>query len=219
VSRPILVTLALLAGCGPQTGTRLAPLGSRSALVGRELQVLLHADTSDPNVQFSYDSDIADLATRRLKPEIASYAGGDALFRWTPLADDVGVHVIRFAAQLEGTFATATLEVTVQAGQEPIAFRQPVGDGTTLDLARAPCVDVPILVEDSTVTEVTLGQGEPWSAGGYVEQSGPLTGKLRFCPTAAQAKQSSIFPFALVASDKRGQRAEKRYVIVLGGVP
>jgi hypothetical protein len=205
----------LVVGCGPQTGTRLSPLLPRTAVIGRELEVLVHVESEDPRVSLSYESDISDLRTRRLKPTLTAYAGGDALFRWTPLADDRGDHVIRFTAALDGTLANTLMPVTVVAGQDPITFRQPVGDGTTLDLAVATCVDVPILVEDSTVTEVSLEEGVPWTEGGVISQDGPVAGKLSFCPTTAQAAASSIFTFTLVAADKRGQRAEKRYLVVL----
>jgi hypothetical protein len=215
--RAVLMLSLLAVGCGPQTGTRLSPLLPRTAVIGRELEVLVHVESQDPRVALSYDSDIGDLKTRRLKPSLTPYAGGDALFRWTPLADDRGEHVIRFTAALDGTLANTLMPVTVVAGQEPITFRQPIGDGTTLDLARASCVDVPILIEDSTVTEVMLEAGDPFAEGGVISQDGPLSGKLSFCPSMAQASSGSIFAFTLVAADKRGQRAEKRYLVVLEG--
>ncbi len=215
----LMLCFLAVVGCGPQTGTRLSPLAPRTAVVGRELEVLVHAETSDPRLQLSYESDLTSLKTRRLKPSLTAYAGGDALFRWTPLADDVGEHVIRFTAALDGTLANTLMPVTVVTGQDPIAFRQPIGDGTTLDLSRATCVDVPILVEDSTVTEVMLEEGVPWTDGGVITQDGPLSGKLSFCPVAAQISASSIYAFTLVAADKRGERAEKRYLVVLGGHP
>jgi len=217
--RHLLFMVLLTVACGPQTGTRLEPIEARTAVVGRELAVLVQAETDDPRVQFTFDSDLVDLATRRLKPTFASYAGGAALFRWTPLADDAGLHVVRFSATLDGTVANTVMSVTVVAGQDPIAFRQPVGDGTTLDLSRDTCVDVALLVEDSTVTEVALGAGEPWSDGGLIMQDGPLSGTLSFCPSAAQSQDGSIFTFTIQASDKQGQRAEKRYLVVLAGKP
>lgn len=207
----------LLLGCGPQTGTRLSPLAPRVAVIGRELEVLVHAESDDPRLELSYESDLVDLKTRRRRPTLTDYAGGDAIFRWTPLADDQGEHVIRFTAALDGTLANTLMPVTVIAGEEPLVFRQPIGDGTTLDLARASCVDVPILIEDSTVTEVMLEAGDPFAEGGVISQDGPLSGKLSFCPSMAQASSGSIFAFTLVAADKRGQRAEKRYLVVLEG--
>lgn len=214
-AQPLLLVCALgsvLLGCGPETGARLDPLEARTALVGAELRVSLHVD-SDATLR--YDSDIEDLATRRRRPTLTAYAGGEAIFRWTPLADDVGDHRIRFSAQLGGTAASTTLELAVVGGNDPLTFRAPVGDGTTLDTARTPCVEVEVIVEDTASTKVTLERGAIWSANGELTQDGPLTGTLRFCPTKAQAQGTGIFPFSIVARDGQA-RAEKRYTIVLG---
>src|SRR3954447_9578005 len=112
MARPLLtsgvVRLALLltlcAACGPQTGTRLDALEPRMAVVGQELAVMLHAATTE-QLAFRYQSDIDDLSTRRLKPTLTPYAGGQAVFRWTPLAEDLGSHLIQFDADLGGAVA------------------------------------------------------------------------------------------------------------------
>src|SRR5690348_4121509 len=91
----------VLVGCGPQTGGRLDPLPARTAVVGTELAVELHGATD--SLSLDYDSDIADLKTRRLHPTLSAYADGQAIFRWTPLAADLGAHVIRFQATAGGT--------------------------------------------------------------------------------------------------------------------
>jgi hypothetical protein len=218
---PLLV-LTLWAGCGPESGARLEPLGVRTALVGVELVVTVHADAASGLV-LDWDADIADLKTRPLRPSLSAYAGGEAVFRWTPLAGDLGAHTIVFRARTGsgGVQTQAPLAVTVLAGADPLTFREPAGDGTTFDPAKADCAEVALLVDDPGAAEVTLAMGDPWTEGGALTQDGPLTGTLRFCPSAAQlqAAATSVFPFALVATDASGARAEKRYTIVLGALP
>src|SRR4051794_12310720 len=94
---PLLFCALIAVGCGPETGTRLDPLEPRTALVGTELQVSLHVDSE---ATLGYARDIVDLASRRPGPTLTAYAAGEAIFRWTPLADDVGEHHIRFTSQL-----------------------------------------------------------------------------------------------------------------------
>jgi hypothetical protein len=209
-----LAIVALLAfGCGPQTGAALSPLAPRTAIVGQELEIVVRSsvDTSD----FGYSSDLADLATRRLHPTLTPYANGEAIFRWTPLGGDVGEHHVDFSATAHGVLSTVRVQITVEGGADPVTFREPVGDGTSLDLARAPCVTVEILVDDTGAAAVTLSPGAPWADGATLKQGGPLDGTLRFCPTAEQAAQTSVFPLLLVADDQSGGHAEKRYTIVV----
>jgi hypothetical protein len=206
----------LLVGCGPLKGTRLQPLEPRTAEVGEELVVVLHADADANTAALSYSSDIEDLVTRKLHPTLTPYAGGEAIFRWMPLAADVGAHVVQFDADLGGAVASTRLNVTVVGGTGGPAFREPVGDGTTFDPTQTPCTEVDILVDDTVSTQVTIAQGDVWTDNGSINQDTPLGGRLRFCPSQDQQMQGTVFPFTLVATDESGARAEKRYTIVLG---
>ena len=207
----------LLGGCGPRTGTRLDPIAAQTAVVGVELEVMLRAATPAA-VDFRFATDV-DLEGRHVQPTLTPYANGEALFRWTPLASDVGDHHFTFSATVDGLPASQRVAVRVIAGADPITFREPVGEGTTLDLARAACVVVPLLVDDTSSTEVQLAAGNAWSDGATLERDGPLSGRLRFCPPTAQTAAHSIFPLSVVATDAGGARAEKRYTVVLGTLP
>ncbi|HEY7955494.1 MAG TPA: hypothetical protein VII38_09375 [Polyangia bacterium] len=212
----LVMALLVLCGCGPQTGTRLEPLASRTAVVGDELVVTLHAADPAAHLQLSYDSDLVDLKTRKLRPTLTAFAGGEAVFRWTPLADDVGAHTIQFNATIDGAASSVRMDVEVIGGDDALAFREPVGEGTTLDTTRTPCADVALLVDDPGSAAVELSQGAVWSEGGVLTQDDALSGQLKFCPTLAQAQAGTIYPFSIVATDEGGRRAEKRYTIVLG---
>ena len=213
-----LTTLLMILGCGPQTGTRLDPLAPRTAVVGLELVVTLHAESDGGQLAISYDSDLTDLKTRHLRPSISTYAGGQAVFRWTPLSADVGDHVVQFNADVDGVATSTRMAVTVVGGAEPLTFREPVGDGTTFDPAKTPCTDVSILIDDTGAAAATLEPGAVWNDNAELMQDTPLSGMLHFCPSADQQLAATLFPFTLVASDETGARAEKRYTIVLGAL-
>jgi hypothetical protein len=201
-------------GCGPRQGTRLDPIAPQTAVVGVELGVMLRAATAS-HVEFDFQSDL-EMDGRRVKPTLTTYAHGEAMFRWTPLASDVGDHKFRFSATVDGVPASELVYISVVSGADPISFRSPVGEGTTLDLTRTPCAVVPLLVDDTSATAVELTPGDGWVDGATLEVQGPLSGRLRFCPSKAQAMARTIFPFTIVATDDGGARAEKRYTIVLG---
>ncbi len=211
--RRVGILLFALVGCAPGDAARFEPIAPQTAVVGVELAVMLRADAS--HAGFAFDSDL-DLHGRALVPTLTPYANGEAIFRWTPLASDFGAHAFRFTATVDGAASSQTVAIDVVAGADPISFRSPVGDGTTLDLSRAPCVEVPLIVDDPSATTVTLGSDGALPAGATLSSDGALAGALRFCPPQSQAAAQTIFPFTLVATDAGGARAEKRYTIVLG---
>ena len=217
--RRLLVLALALVGCGPQTGARLEPLPPRTAVVGLELDVPLRATGATSDLQLDYASDLRDLKTRRLHPTLSAYAGGQAVFRWTPLATDVGDHTIEFAATADGVRTSAKLAVNVAAGEESLLFREPVGDGTTFDPSRTACAEIGVLVDDTASTQANIVPGTPWPDNASLTADSPLSAKLSFCPTAAQLKAASVFPLTLTATDDTGAKAEKRYTIVLGNLP
>jgi hypothetical protein len=216
VRRAALGLCLAIAGCGPSTGVALLPIAPRTAVVGVELAITVRA--TDGDAELSYSADLADLATRRLHPSLTPYAGGVSIFRWTPLGGDLGQHELRFTATLGGVSATARVPVTVVGGADPIVFREPVGEGTTLDLMRASCATVSILVDDPDAAQVTLAAGGAWPDNATLAQDGPLSGTLHFCPTSDQALAATIYPLAIDATDENQQSAEKRYTIVLGTI-
>lgn len=204
--------------CGPRTGTELEPIAPQTAVVGQELAIMLRVATT-AHVDYAFASPDLDLDKRLIKPTLTAYANGEAMFRWTPLASDLGDHQIRFTATVDGVPASELVPVSVIGGADPIRFRAPVGEGTTLDLSRTPCAIVPLLVDDTSATEVDIEPGAGWPANAKLDRDGPLSGRLRFCPTKDQAQATTIFPFSLVATDDGGARAEKRYTVVLGTLP
>ncbi len=209
-----MVALAM-AACAPATGTTLEGVTPRTVAVGNELEVYLRALGGD---SFDFESDI-DFSRRTVLPSLLPYGGGQAVFRWTPLADDVGDHVFQFSVRANGVDSTATMPVTVLPGSDQLAFRQPIGAGTTFDFSAHPCLSVEFAVDNASADEVALSPGEPWAANAELEQTDSLTAQLKFCPTAAEVRSSSVFPLLVLADSKDGrQHAEKRFAIVIGKI-
>ena len=211
----LLALMLAASACGPQVGASLAPLSARTAVVGIELEVLVHARGAAAGASFDYSSDLPDLKTRPLKPTIVLLDPGDAVFRWTPLATDLGDHTLTFTIASGGVTSRLDMAVSVVPGLDPLTFREPVGDGTTLDRTRDMCAQVQILVDSTATTKVKLTPGQPWADNATLLAQGPLSGSLKFCPTDAQAQMATIYPFAIDAADGSGNMIEKRYTIVL----
>jgi hypothetical protein len=206
----------MMAACGPHVGTDISSLEARTAIVGVELEVPIQTSAQGA-VDFSFTSDVADLATRRLRASITPYAGGIGMFRWQPMAADLGKHSVHITAKADGGSADADVAIEVVAGADPIVFREPIGDGTTLDTKQAPCANVDILTDSSTSTEVTLTVDPPVD-NAIVMQEGSMSGTLKFCPSQDQINSSSVFAITLVATDDVGKKAQKTYAIILGKV-
>jgi hypothetical protein len=147
------------------------------------------------------------------RAEIRPYGdGASAVFRWTPLAEDVGSRAIDFVVSDGEYEATETVRFTVQPageGSVPI-FREPLGTGTRFDLAQAPCLELPILVEDNDSTEVTLaeeaGQGE-------LVKTSAMSATWRYCPSVDTAPDRVAL--VLSADDHEHPKTYKNYLIVV----
>jgi hypothetical protein len=185
-------TAVALSGCGPRTGTRIEAIGPQTAVVGVELSIMLRTGATG-HVDYGFASPDLDFDHRLVRPTLTPYANGEALFRWTPLASDVGDHQLRFRASVGGVPASQVVPVTVLAGADPISFRSPVGEGTTLDLGRTPCAVVPLLVDDTSATVVDISAAGILPNGASIIVDGPLSGQLKFCPSKQLAMAQSIF--------------------------
>jgi hypothetical protein len=197
---------------------RMSPLASEHPVaVGTQLLIALEASDPDgDSISFSYKVDLGDISDRaRIDPG----APGRATFKWTPIASDVGIHALDLIAS-DGTHKTKqTVSVNVKpavgSATSPV-FRQPLGTGTTLDLASGKtCVSVPIEIEDSDSPGVTIGEEEPRIEGAMLNQDGSLTGRWEWCPTQSQVDGGDLYQLKLSADDGDNPKVIKDYVIVL----
>lgn len=221
-----LVNLVIV-GCsdGERDDLPITAVPPLSASVGREVSIPLAVPIPTPDskdagaevVDWEWRSlTLPDLPNRLRRPTLTAYTLGRAVWRWIPVATDQGEQEIEFVARLERqpVHGQLTLRFVVDSGTGAAVFREPVGEGTTLDLRREECAHVAIVVESSVSPRVELSLGgDPPATARLVPQS-DTTGELIFCPSPEQIAADTIYPFTLQATDDR-ETIQKTYVIVL----
>ena len=207
--------LTALAACGNGEPPDILGLGDQVAVVGQ--QFVLELDGVDPdgdNLAYTVEADISleGNATMTQTP------AGKGLFRWTPIASDVGLHGFDFTVTDGSNDTTITIQIDVRAasGGVPV-FRQPLGAGTVVNLAMNPCVMVNVLVEDQDTAQVTIAEEAPLIAGATFNQLDGTSAEWRWCPTSAQVAQTDRYTLLLSADDGDNPKAMKSYVIVIAG--
>jgi hypothetical protein len=212
------VAALLLAGCAGGSAPEFDPVDRQVVPVGVQLSLQLTATDPDGDaLAFAFSSTIPELDARAT---ITRSPSGAAIFRWTPLAADVGTWFIDFTASDGDNAATLTVELEVRSavgGNGAPVFRQPLGTGTTLDLDTDAdgCVDVPVVVEDQDSPAVTLTQDEPVIEGAELTVTGGLTAAWRWCPTRAQVDADDRYTLTLRADDGENPATVKNYLVVL----
>jgi len=214
----VLVTAtvaALGAACGNGEPPDILGLGDQVAVVGQ--QFVLELDGVDPdgdNLLYTVAADIPldGNATMTQTP------AGKGLFRWTPIASDVGLHGFDFTASDGSNDTTITIQIEVRAasGSVPV-FRQPLSAGRVVNLASEPCVMVDILVEDQDTAQVTITEEAPKIAGATFNQVDGTSAQWRWCPTPAQVAATDRYTLMLSADDGDNPKTPKSYVIVIAG--
>src|SRR5690606_24067839 len=109
----------------------LGPLDDQVVSVNQPLSFsLLGSDPEGAPLSFSLSTDAEGISSRAtLTP-----AGSDAaIFAWTPLATDIGTHVVGFKVSdgSKSDSRTVTIEVKSSVGGGLPVFRKPLGTGTT----------------------------------------------------------------------------------------
>jgi hypothetical protein len=213
----IVASLGLCA-CGAQGGApSMEPIDDQLAVVGQELVINLRAtDPDGDDLVFDYSAPIEGVTA-----DVARRPDGTGVFRWTPVAEHLGTWFFDFTVHDDDGSDTVTVVIDVRAtsgeGSAPI-FREPLGSGTTLDLERAGCLDLPVVVEDQDSTEVSLGQQAPIIDGAAVVQESGLSGRWSWCPSKAQLGEDR-YPLTLSADDGVNPAVLKNYLIVLRQAP
>jgi hypothetical protein len=189
------------------------------AQVGTELKIDLNGTDPDGD-RLSYD-----YRTASVLPELDDRANltvspsGAGVFRWTPNASDVGEHAFDFTVSDGGNDTTVTITIDVRSAigsaTAPI-FRQPLGTGTTLNLASAKCVELNVVVEDQDTAEVSIAMEEPIIEGATLSQTSGTTAAFTWCPTKEQEAENRR-TLVLSADDGDNPRTVKNYLVVLRG--
>lgn len=216
----LVLALGPSLACGDRgSPPRFAPLGPQVAVVGEELVLVLQASDPDGDpLEYSFSS--LTLPGLREHAALVPTPDGRALFTWTPLAADLGDHVVEFVADdgaHEGRLPTA-VEVRGAAGEgsQPV-FVEPLGDGLVHDLAAGPCVpDLLIALTDPDDTMIELRQEPPLIAGAELDVTPEgFQGRWRWCPDAEQRARAGIHELRLAADDGDNPPTIKRFSVWL----
>ncbi|MCG8425021.1 MAG: PPC domain-containing protein [Proteobacteria bacterium] len=167
-------------------------------------------------LSFDFFTDIPNV---RKRASMTRTPSGTGLFRWTPLAADVGVWPIDFIVDDGARREIVTIQIEVRSAvgeQSAPVFRKPLGTGSTLDFATRQCIEIDIQIEDQDSTSVILTQEEPLIAGATLSSTGGLTGTWTWCPSKEQrAGDEARFRLVLSADDLTNSKTVKNYLVVL----
>ena len=214
-----MTCLATLVACSGGSAPELDGLSDQVAQVGTELKLDLNGTDADGD-RLTYKFRAADLTEIDNRAGITVSPSGAGVFRWTPLAADVGQHAFDFIVSDGGNDTTVTITIDVKSaiGQAtaPI-FRQPLGTGTTINLGKAQCVDLDVVVEDQDTAQVDITEQEPKIEGATLSQQDGQTATWHWCPTRAQ-EGDTRYTLVLAADDGENPKTIKNYLIVLRGM-
>ncbi len=216
-TRALLLLSLVAAACSDGAEPDLIGLSDQVAIVGQEFMLELEGvDPDGDRLSYGYVAD-SDLAGRAMMTQTPR---GTGLFRWTPLAADVGQHAFDFTASDGSHTTTVTITIEVRATAEGLPkFIEPAGAGRVLDLGTTPCADIDIVVEDQDSPQVTITEEEPKIAGATLEQLDGTSARWHWCPTASQAAEADRFTLVLGADDGDHMKVLKHYVLMLGSAP
>lgn len=210
--------LASLPSCTGGLPPQIIGLSDQVAQVGTELKIVLSGtDPDGGNLSYSYRADVPDLAGNA---DLTRSPDGAGLFRWTPLAADVGQWYFDFTVSDGSHATTVTIQIDVKSAigsaTAPV-FRKPLGTGTTIDLAQTQCVNLDVVVEDQDTPEVVIGQEEPVIEGATLMATSGQAATWTWCPSAAQAVADGRYTLTLSADDGANPKTLKTYLLVLRG--
>lgn len=215
----LTISILLAAGCAEGgSAPVMAPIDDQVVGVGEELIVNLRGtDPDGDRLRYTFDT-VDELGGRAT---IAARPDGVGVFTWTPLAEDIGTWFVDFTVSDGSSTDTVTATIEVRSssaqGAAPI-FRQPLGSGSTLDLALRDCLELPIVVEDIDDTEVAIAQEEPTIDGAQLQIDSGLAGTWSWCPGKGQLSDDR-YPLRLSADDGTNPPTLKNYLIVLRHPP
>ncbi len=211
---PLICLALVLCACGNNQPPQVLPIDAQTAYVGSrfELKVLAY-DPEGETLVYSFTCPTLKLDGRA---KIIRLGASEALFNWTPLANDVGVHQIDFSVSDGQEWDAESVTVTVKPGTNPDTapvFRKPLGEGATLDLSVKKCIKLEVEVEDPDSTKVDLRQ-QAKIPGSTFKATGAYRAMFSWCPTAAQAAQQRHV-LKLSADDHDNPPVVKSYTILI----
>ncbi|MDB4954757.1 MAG: hypothetical protein JWO36_2326 [Myxococcales bacterium] len=211
-----LLSLATAVACSGGNPPELNGLSDQVAQVGTELKIDLNGTDKDGD-KLTYDFRAPDLQDLDGHAQVTVSPSGAGVFRWTPLAADVGEHAFDFVVSDGGHDTTVTININVRSAigsaTAPI-FRQPLGTGTTIDLSHTECLDLDVVLDDQDTPQLKIAQEEPLIEGATLTVQDGQSATWHWCPTRAQAADER-YTLVLSADDAENPKTIKNYLIVL----
>jgi hypothetical protein len=207
--------VGLVIGCSSGAAPDIVGLGDQVAVVGQ--QFVLELEGTDPDGDALTYKVEADLVLEG-NATLSKTPAGRGLFRWTPVASDIGTHGFDFIVSDGANEATVTIAIDVRAssGTAPV-FREPLGAGRVMNLATEACIEIDILIEDQDTAQLTIAEEEPRIGGAMLEQIDGTTAHWRWCPTPAHVAEADRYTLVLSADDADNPKTIKTYVIAFAG--
>ncbi|MEE2788312.1 MAG: hypothetical protein VX589_13295 [Myxococcota bacterium] len=213
-----------MAGCGQSDEPIiLQAIANQQAEVGSEMRVELVVLNSKGNApRFSLLTEpvgsataLGDLTVRATKPARFDFFGDSgAYFRWQPLGADVGEHIFRIVAEVNGQADGQNFRVYVRPGSASPRFIKPQGN-LTLNFAQDNCIAFDILVDDPDSSAVIISLEQPFEANYKLTPTGDKSAQFEWCPDANQLMSNRGFDVHLLADDGAGHQARKTVKIGL----
>lgn len=210
--------LLVLCSCiGPGSAPSLSTIEDQIAVVGEELRIDL--DGTDPDgdrlrYAFHAPAALVDIDNRT---SLSISPSGGGVFRFTPVAADLGAHAFDFVVSDGTNDSVLTINIDVVASLTAPIFRAPLGTGTTLDLTKKDCIELEILVEDYDTTELTLTQEAPRIANATLAQRDATHATWKWCPTTAQRVESRHT--LILGADDGTTKTIKNFLVMLRESP
>ncbi len=197
----VLGAIGALTACDDDTPPQLLPLSDQQVAVNESLVLSLAVKNPD-GLALDFKVQAPPLPGFAEVTRISASPAG-AEFRWTPLASQVGKHELVFSVHsAAGSHSTSCIIEVIPAQSAAPVFLRP-GYGGTFDLARNPCVDFAIEIQDDDSEAVEIRPRKPLPAGAELSGvDGSLKrAKFSWCPTEEQVQRSLRWPIALEADD------------------
>jgi lamin tail-like protein/Big-like domain-containing protein len=207
-----LVSTSVVVACGGSP-PEIHGLADQVATVGTELRVEIDGTDADGDaLTYGVHADISLQGSAM----ITQTPNGIGVFRWTPLAKDLGTHAFDFTVSDGSNTSSVSISIEVRSamGAVPI-FRAPLGTGTVVNLAQDPCARFDILIDDADSTQVAIAQEAPVIPGAVLDTIDGLNAKWHWCPTPEQIAAQDRYTVVLSANDGENPKTIKNYILVL----
>ena len=189
-------------GCGGGVPARIVGMDDRTIAVGDLLELTVRGTVPG---EISLDAPmLPDAQVARLASETAT-----AIFRWVPVASDVGVKPLTFLLKAGGQMATESVVITVVPSEAGRPRFQNAPYNILLDLSQGRSATLPIAVkdDDNEVISLAIVAGTELANATLDVMPNGKSATFTFNPTPSQLSDRCSFGTQLRARDPGGLEA------------